>query len=93
MLGFSLTFTGPGTNAKLHQNAPPQLRGALVGLYALSFTGMIPVGNLLVGLLAQWLPVQATLLVMSGAMAFCLLLLFLPRWVRHGRIVLDGDRI
>jgi len=93
MLGFALTFTGPGTNAKLHQNAPAQLRGALVGLYALSFTGMIPVGNLLAGMLAQWLPVQTTLLAMSATLALCLSLLFVPRWIRHRRIVLDGDKI
>jgi len=93
VLGFSLTFTGPGTNAKLHQNAPAALRGALVGLYALAFTGAIPLGNLLVGSVAQWLSVQGTFLAMSAALALCLALLFVPRWIAHGRIVLDGDRI
>ena len=54
---------------------------------------MIPVGNLLAGMLAQWLPVQATLLAMSATLAVCLSLLFVPRWIRHRRIVLDGDKI
>jgi len=93
VLGFALTFTGPGTNAKLHQNAPPVLRGALVGLYALSFTGAIPVGNLLMGALAQWLSVRGTFLAMAAALAVCLALLFVPRWMAHGRIVLDGEEI
>jgi MFS family permease len=93
VLGFSMTFTGPGTNAKLHQNAPQALRGALVGLYALSFTGAIPVGNLLSGFIAQWFSVQTTFLLMAGSLAIGLGVLFVPRWIAHGRIVIDADRI
>ena len=93
VLGFSLTFTGPGTNAKLQQHAPPSLRGALVGLYAVSFTGAIPLGNLMTGALAQWLSVQGSFLAMAGILAGLLSLLFVPRWVARGRIVLDADEI
>jgi predicted MFS family arabinose efflux permease len=93
VLGFSLTFTGPGTNAKLQQNAPPGLRGALVGLYAMSFVGAIPLGNLMVGTLAQWLSVQGSFLAMAAVLTVALSLLFVPRWIAHGRIVIDADRI
>jgi len=93
LLGFALTFTGPGTNARLQQHAPPALRGALFGLYALSFTGAVPIGNLLIGLVAQWLPVQRTFLVMAALLSVCLALLFVPRWIAHGRLVLDGEKI
>jgi predicted MFS family arabinose efflux permease len=93
VLGFSLTFTGPGTNAKLQQHAPPALRGALIGLYAMSFTGAIPLGNLMTGTLAQWLSVQASFLAMSGVLAVLLGILFVPRWIARGRIVFDADEI
>lgn len=93
ILGFALTFTGPGTNARLHQHAPPALRGALFGLYALSFTGAVPIGNLLTGVVAQWLSVQGTFLAMAALLSICLALLFVPRWIAHGRLVLDGERI
>jgi predicted MFS family arabinose efflux permease len=93
VLGFSLTFTGPGTNAKLQQNAPPGLRGALVGLYAMSFVGAIPLGNLMIGSLAQWLSVKGSFLAMSGVLAVLLGILFVPRWIARGRIVFDADEI
>jgi MFS family permease len=93
VLGFSLTFTGPGTNAKLQQHAPPALRGALVGLYAVSFTGAIPLGNLMVGTLAQWLSVQGSFLAMAAVLTVALSMLFVPRWIAHRRIVIDADRI
>lgn len=93
VLGFSLTFTGPGTNAKLQQHAPPALRGALVGLYAMSFTGAIPLGNLMIGTLAQWLSVRNSFLAMACVLAVLLGLLFVPRWIARGRIVFDADEI
>ncbi len=93
VLGFSLTFTGPGTNAKLQQNAPPALRGALVGLYAMAFVGAIPLGNLMIGTLAQWLSVKGSFLAMSGVLAVLLGMLFVPRWIARGRIVIDADEI
>ena len=93
VLGFSLTFTGPGTNARLQQHAPPALRGALIGLYAMSFTGAIPLGNLMIGTLAQWLPVRGAFLAMAVMLAALLGALFVPRWIARGRIVVDADEI
>ncbi|MEO9102621.1 MAG: MFS transporter, partial [Burkholderiaceae bacterium] len=66
LLGASITFTGPGTNASLQQVAPRHLRGALSGLFTMSFMGTIPFGQLLAGALAQQLAVRQALLIMAA---------------------------
>ena len=93
LLGASITFTGPGTNASLQQAAPGHLRGALSGLFTMSFMGTIPFGQLLAGTLAQQLPVRHALLVLAAVLALALLLLFAPRWLRAGRITFALDRL
>lgn len=93
VIGFGLAFIGPGTNAMLQQHAPPPLRGALAGLYLLCQIGLLPVGYLMVGLVAQKLPVQPTFLALAAALAACLLLIFVPRWRAHGRVELNGEKI
>ena len=93
LLGAAITFTGPGTNGSLQQVAPRHLRGALSGMFTMSFMGTIPFGQLLAGALAQQLPVRHALLVMAAGLSLALLLLFVPRWRRAGRITLDADRL
>lgn len=93
LLGAAITFTGPGTNASLQQQAPGYLRGALSGLFTMSFMGTIPFGQLLAGTLAQNLPVRSALFVLALALAGALLLLFGPRWRRAGRITFDENRL
>ncbi len=93
LLGASITFTGPGTNASLQQVAPRHLRGALSGLFTMSFMGTIPFGQLLAGALAQQLAVRQALLIMAAGLSLTLLLLFVPRWRRAGRITLNVDRL
>jgi hypothetical protein len=93
VLGFSMTFTAPGTNANLQHHAPPGLRGALGGLYVMSFMGLIPFGQLLAGALAQVMPVRSAVLVIAASLGAGLLALFAPRWKRNGRISLDADDI
>ena len=93
LVGASITFTGPGTNASLQQAAPRHLRGALSGLFTMSFMGTIPFGQLLAGALAQHLGVRQALLMMAAALATALVLLFAPRWYRAGHITFDVDRL
>jgi MFS family permease len=93
VLGFSMTFTAPGTNANLQHHAPSGLRGALGGLYVMSFMGLIPFGQLLAGALAQVMPVRSAVLVIAASLGAGLLALFAPRWKRNGRISLDADDI
>jgi MFS family permease len=93
IIGFAMTFTGPGTNAYIQQSAPPHLRGSLVGLYIMCFAGSIPMGYLIAGAFAQQVSVQATFVIMGGFLAVALGYLFIPRWRVMGRIELDGDRL
>ena len=93
LLGASITFTGPGTNANLQQHAPPHLRGALSGLFTMAFMGTIPFGQLLAGALAESLSVRQTLLAMAGALMVALLLLFVPRWIRQRRPTIGAGRL
>lgn len=49
VLGLSLSFSTTRINATLQRRSPDHLRGAAVGLYAVCFMGMMPIGHLLVG--------------------------------------------
>lgn len=93
LLGACLVLTAPATNSMLQHHAPPELRGSLAGLYAMSFIGMIPFGQLLSGVLAQAFSVRTAFLVLASGLALVLAALFGPRWRRHGGITLDADRI
>ncbi|MDO8704420.1 MAG: MFS transporter [Sulfuricaulis sp.] len=92
-LGFGFTFTAAGFNSKLQQNAPPELRGALVGLYSMCLMGAMPIGHLLAGALAQWLSARQSLLVQAVLLALGICAVFMPRWIALGRIEFDADRI
>ncbi len=93
IVGFGVAFVGPGTIALLQQHAPVQLRGALAGLYIMCHIGLLPVGYLAAGSIAQALGVQSAFMVLGLLLAALLLVLFVPRWRMHGRVVWDGDRI
>jgi MFS transporter, DHA1 family, staphyloferrin A biosynthesis exporter len=93
VVGFALTFTGPGTNAHIQQHAPAHLRGSLIGLYIMSFAGSIPLGFLIAGALAQHLSVQTTFCIMGTALASALAYLLIPLWRQAGRLELDSERL
>ena len=69
-------------NTTLQLTAPDQLRGRVMGLYALAFAGMTPLGSLLMGSLAQRLGVRVACLVGGG-----LGLVAVGGLVAHGRQV------
>lgn len=93
IIGFALTFIGPGTNAWIQQRAPAHLRGSLIGLYIMCFVGAVPLGHLLAGALAQMLNVRATFAIMGALLALALCWLFVPRWWRAGRLELNAERL
>lgn len=53
-------------NTTLQLTAPDRLRGRVMGLYALAFAGMTPLGSLMIGTVAQHLGVRAACLVGGG---------------------------
>jgi MFS family permease len=53
LLGFALTLVISGGNIVLQQRVPEQLRGRVLGLFVLAFNGVMPLGALLLGSLAD----------------------------------------
>nr|WP_310618055.1 MFS transporter [Pantoea cypripedii] len=72
LLGLSLTFFSTMINSTLQHRSPPELRGGVVGLYSMSFQGTMPIGNLLVGMLASVGNITLTFMVMAAALAVLL---------------------
>jgi MFS family permease len=63
----SIVFSATA-NTRLQLVTPPQLRGRVMGLYALLFAGTTPIGSLVVGTAAERVGVQAAV---AGASALC----------------------
>jgi hypothetical protein len=59
VLGCCQIVFSTGCNTTIQLATPAALRGRVMGLYALAFAGMTPLGSLLVGALAERLGVQA----------------------------------
>jgi predicted MFS family arabinose efflux permease len=89
VVGFGMVSFSTGVSAVLHQRVPPEARGGLIALFLMSYMGAMPIAQLIGGALAQALSVRTTFGVMAAALAFALLLLFVPRWRMLGRLELD----
>lgn len=50
-------------NSALQRRVPHALRGRIMGMYALSFGGLMPVGSLQVGFMAEYLGVRTAILI------------------------------
>ena len=77
----------------LHRTVPPQARNGLIALILVAFNGVIPIAQLVAGLLAERLGVQHSFLVLGCVMLVALALLFGPRWRARGRVELDAERV
>lgn len=64
--GCQIVFS-TGCNTALQLATPDALRGRVMGLYALAFAGMTPLGALMVGALAEHLGVRAACTIGGGA--------------------------
>jgi MFS family permease len=84
LLGFAVTLSAPGVNAKLQQDAPPHLRGPLSGIYVMCYMGLLPFGQLLAGALAEALPVGQVFICLSLGLSLWLSILFYRFWRRDG---------
>ncbi|MFZ1105281.1 MAG: MFS transporter [Hyphomicrobiaceae bacterium] len=79
-LGAAILVSVNATNALLQQSVPDAWRGRVVGLYAMSFVGTAPIGNLLTGSLAERIGLAATLS-LNGALIVVAGLI--TRWRLH----------
>lgn len=62
LIGFSFTNFFPIANSYLQENTPSQLRGRIMSLFTISFMGVTPLGNFLIGFLAEYLSLKTLLL-------------------------------
>lgn len=62
-MGFGLILFNVNSNSALQRRVPDHLRGRVVGFYVLCFGGLMPVGSLQIGFIAEKLGVTAALLI------------------------------
>jgi MFS family permease len=72
VLGGAMMACSSLVNTLLQKRAPARLRGRVLSLYAMAWLGLLPIGNLLAGALAQRLGARAGLLVGAGGIAVAL---------------------
>ena len=93
MVGFGMTMLSTGTSAMLHRTVPPQARNGLIALILVAFNGVIPIAQLVAGLLSEWMGVQRSFLALGGVLLVVLAMLFGRRWRVLGRVELDAERL
>jgi MFS family permease len=69
VLGSCMTATGVATNAALQASTPEALRGRVTSLFILCLIGFIPLGNLVLGGIAERAETGAALLVAGAGLA------------------------
>lgn len=74
--GFGLVVQASTQNTLVQLLSPDNMRGRIMAIYLTMFVGMMPVGNLLAGAIAQRTSVMFTIGLGSAAMLFVGLLLF-----------------
>jgi MFS family permease len=61
LVGFGLVLYFSTSNTVLQSIVPDEMRGRVMGIWTLIFGGMIPLGSLEAGLMADWLGTPATM--------------------------------
>jgi len=67
VIGFALTIVISGGNVVLQHRVPEQLRGRVSSLFVLAFNGVVPVGALVIGALADRTSPPGALAIAGGA--------------------------
>lgn len=83
VIGFGAIIFMAGCNTTLQLGAPDELRGRVMGLYALMFGGSTPIGSFLVGSLAEVAGVRVALMA-AGATGLAVLGAIALWWRRRG---------
>ena len=69
MVGFGIVLYFSTSNTVLQSIVPDEMRGRVMGIWTLIFGGMIPLGSLQAGLLADWVGTPVTIAVGAGVCA------------------------
>ena len=81
-MGFAQIVFMTSCNTTVQITVPDELRGRIMGLYALVFAGMTPIGSLLMGAIAEHWGVGAACMV-GGAMGALLVSTLTLAWRRR----------
>jgi hypothetical protein len=74
MAGFGMFLMLNSLVILIQKQTPYELMGRVMGLYATGFIGLVPIGNIIAGLLASGIGAPATMLIGSS---ICLAVAFL----------------
>jgi MFS family permease len=77
VIGWGMMMMTNNSNAMIQSRVPDNLRGRVMGVYALVFNGFIPIGALLAGGIAQKLGSPVTVIICAGV----LMIFVLATWV------------
>jgi MFS family permease len=78
LVGFSFLLQSAASNTLVQMMVTDDKRGRVMSLYIMSFIGMVPLGNLFVGALVNWIGLSGTL-VITGSSCIVGSLLFVPQ--------------
>ncbi len=80
LIGFSFTNFFPIANSYLQKNTPSNLKGRIMSLFTISFLGVSPIGNFVIGVLADNFPIKIVL-IFYVVFLIALQFLILSKWV------------
>ncbi len=91
LLGFSIMRQNASTNTLLQTMIPDEYRGRIMALYSMMVVGMVPLGSLAAGTLAEhfgarWTMFGASLAAAAGAVVLRWKLPAIRSWMRDGNI-------
>jgi len=67
VVAFAMMMQNSSINTYIQTHAVPSYRARVIGYYVMAFQGIVPVGTLLVGAMAEYIGIKSTLYVMGTA--------------------------
>jgi MFS family permease len=84
LLGASMSSSASLINTLLQTSAPDRLRGRVISLYALAWLGLVPIGNLQAGAVAERFGAAAALFVGAAGIVLTLLVVQIAKPIPSG---------
>lgn len=88
--GFGMMSQTTISNTLIQTTVTPNMRGRVISYYAMAFFGMQPIGGILIGMLADEIGVQKTILI-QGMITLIIAMIFYPFLLR--RTLQRGDKL